>query len=335
MDKINVMVVSVIDEEYLCQIDAVSPRIKVLNAANIWNLPDMITDKHAADCTRPEYEAMLARAEVIYGYRLPPNVIARAPRLKWIQGMLAGAEHIITDEIVQSRVILTNMRGIHSSPVSEVALEMMLLLAKQAPLCFQAKQEKKWQRFVPVLFRSQTVGVVGLGHIGKEIARLSKAFGARVLAADISFKKKTSARNVDVAFPIGQLASLLAESDFVVLSLPFTPETNKIIGEKQLKTMKPTAYLVNVGRGPTVDEEALIRALEEGWIAGAGLDVFTTEPLPVDHKLWELPNVFFSPHISGRMLNYNEVATKLFCENLRRYVDGKKLLNVVNKKKGF
>jgi phosphoglycerate dehydrogenase-like enzyme len=335
MDKIKVMVLSAIDEVYLREIAGVSPRIEVLNGAKIWNMPDMITAEHEPDCTEPEYEAMLAQAEVIYGYRLPPNVISRAPRLKWIQGMLAGAEHIITDEIIRSRVILTNMRGIHSHPVSEVALEMMLLLAKQAPLCFQAKQEEKWQRFTPVLFRSRTVGVVGLGHIGKEIARLSKAFGARVLAADIAFKKVRSARNVDVAYPVAQLASLLAESDFVVLSLPLTPETTKIIGEKQLKTMKPTAYLVNVGRGPTVDEDAMIRALEEGWIAGAGLDVFTTEPLPVGHKLWELPNVFFSPHISGRLLNYNEVATKLFCENLRRYVSAKKLLNVVNKKKGF
>ena len=335
MDKIKVMVVSTIDEGYLGQIAAVRPRVEVLNAAKIWHLPDMITAEDEADCTKPEYAAMLAQAEVIYGYRLPPNVIARAPRLKWIQGMLAGAEHILNDEIIRSRAILTNMRGIHSHPVSEVALELMLLLAKQAPLCFRSKLEKKWQRFTPVLFRSQTVGVVGLGNIGKEIARLSKAFGARVLAADIAFKKVRPARNVDVAYPIGQLASLLAESDFVVLSLPFTPETNKIIGEKQLKTMKSTAYLVNVGRGPTVDEEALIRALEEGWIAGAGLDVFTTEPLPAGHKLWELPNVFFSPHISGRMLNYNEVATRLFCENLRRYVDGKKLLNIVNKKKGF
>ena len=335
MEKVKVMVVSTIDGGYLHQIAAVSPRVEVLNGAKIWNLPDMITDKHEADCTKPEYAAMLAQAEVIYGYRLPPNVIARAPRLKWIQGMLAGAEHIITEEIIRSRVVLTNMRGIHSHPVSEVALELMLMLAKQAPLCFRSKQEKKWQRFTPVLFRSQTVGVVGLGHIGKEIARLTKAFGARVLAADIAFKKVRTARNVDVAYPIGQLASLLAESDFVVLSLPLTPATTRIIGEKQLKTMKSTAYLVNVGRGPTVDEEALIRALEEGWIAGAGLDVFTTEPLPAASKLWVLPNVFFSPHISGRMLNYNEVATRLFCENLRRYVGGKKLLNIVNKKKGF
>jgi phosphoglycerate dehydrogenase-like enzyme len=335
MDKIYVMVVSALDEEYLRQIAEVSPRIEVLNGAKIWSMPDMLAGEHEGDCTDKEYEDMLARAEVIYGYRLPPNVIARAPRLKWVQGMLAGAEHILTDEIIRSPVILTNMRGIHSSPVSEVALELMLMLAKQAPACFQAKQEKKWQRFVPVLFRSQTVGIVGLGHIGKEIARLTKAFGARVLAADISFRKVTSARNVDVAYPVGQLDSLLSESDFVVLALPLTRETTGIIGEKQLKSMKPTAYLVNVGRGPTVDEDALIRALEEGWIAGAGLDVFTTEPLPVDHKLWELPNVFFSPHISGRLQNYNEVTTRLFCENLRRYIAGKKLLNLVNKQKGF
>jgi phosphoglycerate dehydrogenase-like enzyme len=156
-----------------------------------------------------------------------------------------------------------------------------------------------------------------------------------VLAADIKFKKVTSTRYVDTAFPREQLPVLLAESDFVALALPFTRKTDKMIGEREFKSMKPTAYLVNVGRGRTVDEDTLICALEEGWIAGAGLDVFNNEPLPEDSKLWELPNVFFSPHVAGRLDNYFEVTTNLFCENLKRYVNGKKLINVVNKKEGF
>lgn len=335
MDKVNVMVVSSIGEGCLRQIAEVSPRLRVLDGAAIWDIPDLTDSGRPSDCTSPEYAALLAQAEVIYGYRLPSNLMARAPRLKWIQGMLAGSELMLTEEIIRSPVILTNVRGIHSAPVSEIALELMLILAKQAPRCFRAKEEKRWERFIPILFRSQTVGVIGLGHIGREIARLAHSFGARVLAADIRFKKTTSARNVDTAFPVERLPVLLAESDFVVLSLPFTRETERMLGEKEFRRMKPTAYLVNVGRGHTIDEAALVRALEEGWIAGAGLDVFTQEPPPQDSRLWELPNVFLSPHIAGRLENYHELATELFCENLRRYLAGKRLLNVINKKKGF
>jgi phosphoglycerate dehydrogenase-like enzyme len=120
-----------------------------------------------------------------------------------------------------------------------------------------------------------------------------------------------------------------------VLALPLTSETNGLIGERELRTMKSTAYLINVARGSIVDEEALIRALDEHWIAGAGLDVFATEPLPPSSKLWELPNVIFSPHVAGGIEDYSMQATEIFCENLRRYLNGKKLLNVVNKKKGY
>ena len=143
------------------------------------------------------------------------------------------------------------------------------------------------------------------------------------------------AQYVDKLVAGRQLAELLAESDFVISALPSTPATTGLIGEKELRMMKPTAYLINVGRGSTLDEEALIRACEERWIAGAGLDAFTVEPLPKESKLWVLPNVFFSPHVSGRLTNYSEVTTRVFCENLKRYVAGKRLFNIVNKKRGY
>lgn len=334
MDTLNVLVTSSIGEECLRQIADVSPKIELWDASDLWDAPDIVTAERKGDTTNEKFEALLAQAEVLYGYRPPQNVIARAPKLKWIQTMLAGVDHILADDIVQSPVILTNTRGIHASPVSEIALEMMLMFAKQAPLCFQAKQEKQWQRFIPDLLRSETVGIVGLGSIGKEVARLAKTFGMRVLAIDETRGVKP-AKYVDTMLPTDQLRQLLAESDFVVLVLPLTPKTNKLIGEGELKTMKSTAYLINVGRGRTVDEEALIRALDEHWIAGAGLDAFTAEPLPPESRLWDLPNVIISPHVAGRISNYNALATELFCKNLRRYLSGKKLLNVVSKRKGY
>jgi phosphoglycerate dehydrogenase-like enzyme len=225
--------------------------------------------------------------------------------------------------------------GIHSTPIGEFVLQLMLMFSKQAPLCFQLKQEKQWERLGTTVLRSRTVGIVGLGHIGREVARLGKAFGMKVMATRRSAGRAASARYVDVLLPPGQLTRLLSESDFVVICVPLTPETNGLIGEEELGAMKPSAYLINVARGKIVDEEALVKALQEKRIAGAGLDVFATEPLPTDSKLWELPNVILSPHISGGMEDYSEQATGIFCENLKRYLRGERLINVVSKEKGY
>jgi phosphoglycerate dehydrogenase-like enzyme len=174
-----------------------------------------------------------------------------------------------------------------------------------------------------------------MGGIGRETARLSKAFGMRVLASHRRAKRADHMRYVDEVYPANDLTELLNESDFVVLALPLTTETYKMFGERQFRSMKPTAFLLNIARGKIIDEDALIQALEENWIAGAGLDVFVTEPLPLDSRLWQLPNVIFSPHVAGGMEHYADQATAIFCENLRRYVDGRRLIKVVNKKRGY
>jgi len=328
--QFNVLVTSRIGKECLRQITVVSPEIK------LWDASDLVAAERSRDSTSDErFDTMLAHAEVIYGFRPPENVIARAPRLKWIQTMLAGVDHFLDADIVQSSVIVTNTSGIHTTQISELVFTMMLMLVKRALLCFRLKQDKQWEPFIPGLLHSKTVGIVGLGNAGKGVARLAKAFGMRVLATRRSAKRVAHARYVDAVFPKKQLPKLLSESDFIVLTLPLTPETNKLIGEEELRIMKSTAYLINVGRGGTVDEAALIRALDEGWIAGAGLDAFTAEPLPFDSKFWELPNVILSPHIAGRREDYDVLATDLFCENLKRYLSGKNLLNVVDKKRGY
>jgi phosphoglycerate dehydrogenase-like enzyme len=237
--------------------------------------------------------------------------------------------------MVESPVTLTNVSGIHAIPISEFVIGLMLMFVKQAPFCFQLKCEKKWERFTPEALNSKTVGIVGLGSIGREVARLAKAFGMRVMATRRSARQVGHARYVDIMLPPEQLNRLLAESDFVVLAVPFTPETSNLIGRKELRKMRPTACLINIARGGIVDEAALVRALEEHWIAGAGLDVFATEPLPADSRLWELPNVIFSPHIAGGLGDYAVRATEIFAENLKRYLAGKRLLNVVDKKRGY
>ena len=332
MESINVLITRAISDECLQQITSVSPKIKLTDAS------DLFSDEQSGDSAAKEkLDALLAESEVLYGLRFPRNVIARAPKLKWVQVMSAGVERFLDTDMVESPVILTNASGIHAIPIGEFVLNLMLMFAKQIPLYFQLKQEKQWKRLPPSplsVLHSNTVGIVGLGDIGQEVGRLAKAFGMRVLAVDVA-KPAGWDKYADIMFPPAQLRQLLLESDFVVLAVPLTPETSKLISEEELRTMKSSAYLINIARGGIVDEEALIRALDEHWIAGAGLDVFATEPLPTDSRLWELPNVILSPHISGRQEDNALRATEVFSENLRRYLNGKKLLIVVNKKKGY
>jgi len=277
---------------------------------------------------------LLRQAEVIYGWihQFPRNLLERTSDLKWIQVMSAGVDRL-PEEILKSPIRIVTASGLHGTPMGEVVLEMMLMFAKDAPACLQMKQTREWRRYRPKLLRGQTAGILGLGSVGSEIARLCKAFGMKVIGLRRSDGPPLT--EVDRVYPRGQLHQLLAESDFVVLALPLTRETRDLIGEPELRSMKPTAYLINVARGAVVEEATLIRALEEKWIAGAGLDVFIREPLPPESKFYELPNVIFSPHISGEMPDYETRATEIFCENLRRYVAGEPFLHEVDKVKEY
>ena len=331
IDTINILVSTpIIDEENLNKIAAISPRVKV---QNIWDLSraDFKGDSAAKD----ELDIALADAEIVYGLRLPRELITRAPRLKWVQVSSAGVERFIDDAFRRSPVILTNASGIHATPIGEFVMEQMLMFAKNASFCFELKQKKQWQRYEPSVLRGKTVGIVGLGNVGKEVARLSKAFGMRVVATRRSTPRTQRARHVDLMLQRQELPRLLAESDYVVITLPYTRETHNLFGETELKAMKTSAYLINIGRGGVIDEDVLVRALSDNWIAGAGLDVFATEPLPPESKLWELPNLLFSPHVSGDMEDYIGHATEVFCKNLRRYLEGKRLFNVVDKQLGY
>ena len=333
-DLINVLLTPVdfaasLGDECIKQVRAVSPRIKVTDVTDLVN-----AEQRGDSVARERLNALLAEAEVICGFRLPKNIIARAPKLKWFQSLLAGVNHVLEDQdIVQSPVVITNWP--HGNPVSEFAIHLMLMLAKKAPKSFHSKQEKKWEPFRATLLHDKTVGILGLGSIGREVARLCKAFGMRVIATRRSAKQAGQAKDVDLLLPPDRLREVLAESDFVVISLPLIPETYKLIGEAELRSMKHTAYLINIARGGILDEEALIRAIDEAWIAGAALDALSTEPLPSESRLWELPDVIITPHMSGRYDHYNRDAIHFFNENLERYLEGRELVHVVDKKMGY
>ena len=292
-------------------------------------------NSRATNSKKEELDNLLADTDILFGFVPPKNVIARAPRLKWMQVTSAGVDRHQGTEIWQSKVILTGVSGIHATPIGEFVLGLMLMFAKNTPLSFKMKQTRQWQRYMSGTLRGKTVGIVGLGHIGGEVARLAKAFGMKVIATRRSAKAAGKAKNMDVLLPRNRMKELLAQSDYVVLTLPLTPETRHIIGEAEFKAMKPTAYIINIGRGSLIDQEALLHALDEKLIAGAGLDVTVPEPLPKESRLWDFDNVILSPHISGGMEDYMIRATELFCENLKRYLEGKKLLNVIDRKRGY
>ncbi|MBN1375422.1 MAG: D-2-hydroxyacid dehydrogenase [Dehalococcoidia bacterium] len=295
----------------------------------------MYEDMGGDAAAKEKLDAILADAEIIYGYGLPNNVIARSPKLSWVQMTSTAVDKFLTEDLRQSNVIMTNVRGMHSVPVGEFVIGQMLMFAKGAHRCFQQKQGKQWKPFMPSMLYARTVGIVGLGNIGRQVARLSKALGMRVLGMRRSEPKVKTTKYVDEIFPRRQLKKMLGDCDFVVLTVPLTDETLNMIGEQELNSMKPTACLINVSRGNVVDEDALVSALENNRIAGAGMDVFAVEPLPAGSRLWDLSNVILSPHIAGGMECYAEQATDIFCENLRRYIGGQKLLRPVDKKKGY
>jgi phosphoglycerate dehydrogenase-like enzyme len=316
---INVIVTASFGKECLRKIESVSPEVKVCDISGL------------TPGDQKKLDTILAQTDIIFGSGPPPDVLKRAPKLKWIQCMYAGVNHFITPEMVKGSVAVTSARGIHAVQVSELALELMLMCAKQAPRCFQNQQQKKWEIFIPVILRGKTLGLIGMGSIGAEFARISTALGMKVIVYD-PYLSPGSAKDLDVEAK--GLDAVLKESDFISLHVPATPETEKMLGYPQFKTMKKTAYVINTARGIVIDETALVRALDEGCLAGAGLDVTAVEPLPPESPLWKHPKVIITPHVAGRREDYDDLATDLFCQNLKRYLKGEKLLNIVNEK-GF
>ncbi len=271
---------------------------------------------------------------------VPDDIVERAPALKWLQLTSAGVDRLLDAPVVQSHVTVTTASGIHAVPISEYVIGAMLAFAKGLPRALRAQQERAWRPFWPDELDEKTVGVLGVGAIGARVVELAKALGMRVLALRRSAERRMTGAEAgfpgaDEMLPPSDLTYLLQESDYVVVALPLTPESRGLIGEAQLRSMKPGAVIVNIGRGAILDEQALVAALKEGTVAGAALDVFQQEPLSGESELWGLENVILTPHISGGTPRYMERAVALFCDNLRRYLADEPLRNVVDPARGY
>ena len=250
------------------------------------------------------------------------------PRLRWFHSFSAGVDHPAFRALIERGVLLTNSAGTTSEPIAQYVIGMMLRVAKRMDAWAEAQRERNWESLATEELTGKTVGIVGVGNIGGEVARLAKAFRMQVIGCR---RRQRRVRYVDELVPPDRLGELLARSHYVVLALPLTSDTEGLFGEEELRAMRDDAWLINISRGQVVNEPMLLRALKERWIAGACLDVFQEEPLPEESELWSLPNVIVTPHNSGRSPLNLERGTELFLENLRRFAAGRPLRNRVRK----
>ncbi len=280
---------------------------------------------------------LFREADILCGFQLP-GPLEEARNLKWIQLISAGAEHVLKSGVQNTDLLITTVSGIHGFAMAEYTIWAMVTLARRMSLVQEEMKERKWRpsrlrTYYGEELHGSTVGVLGLGGVGRQIASTLRCLGMRVLGLTRSGVGPEGLAE-KVYSPQG-LLEMLGECDWVVVALPLTAETRRLVGEQELRAMKPTARLINVGRGELVDEEAVARALREGWIGGAALDVFCKEPLPANSELWDLPNLVLTPHMSGNTLPYMDRAAEVFRENLRRYLAGEPMMNVLDKTKGY
>lgn len=292
---------------------------------------------------KAEREAFVLRevsqAEVVLTGMLSPEQFAAAKNLKWIQVPYAGVNNLLkVDGIVDSPVILTNGAGVMAPGLADQIMGYIISFSRHLYEQFKFQQRKEWGRLGgpkhPMReLAGQTLGIIGYGKIGSELAKRAKGFGMRVIAT--KHRIEGDYPELDVVLPDNELNRLLAESDFVVVCAPLTPETEGMIGRAQFEQMKPGAYFINIARGQLVKEDEMIEILREKRIAGAALDVFEKEPLPADSPIWDLDNVIITPHSSGNFEGFMVRAVALFAGNLRRYLSGQPLVNVVDKRRGY
>jgi len=337
MADIPVLVTVDMPDALLDRLRAVSPHIQI----------DLLPTSDASDFT----EEQLGEMQILYTRQALPEP-EQVPNLRWIQFHWSGIDAFVDQSLLRSDTIVTTLSGAAVPQMAEFALTMMMALGHHLPTMMEDQRKKSWAdnrftRFRPQELRGSTVGIVGYGNIGREIARICQSLGAQVLATKRDLKTldmrgyvldglgDAQADIPERIYPPQALPSMASECDYLILTVPLTPETRGMVNAKVLQSMKDTAYLIDASRGGVVDQGALVEALREGAIAGAAIDVYPVEPLPESSPLWELPNVILSPHVAGTSGQYLARAADLFAENLRRYVANEPLLNRYDAKRGY
>jgi phosphoglycerate dehydrogenase-like enzyme len=322
MDSVNLLVLGDPNEPSLARLAEVGPGVNYRIAKSAAELGPGLAELDAA------FSWSGARTDLI-------ALANQAPRLKWIHTRNVGLDATLSPELIESPVLLTNGRGTFSQSLGEFVIAGALYFAKDMPRMMKSRTAHKWDVFDVREISRQTIGIVGHGDIGRAIAWRAKAMGMRVLALRRDASPRAGDEHVDRVYATPELHSMIPECDYVAVAAPLTPQTRHLMGSAEFQLMKPSAVIMNVGRGPVIDESAMVKALQTKQIRGAFLDVFEVEPLPQDSPLWDLENVFVSAHTADHTFDWNNDAVQFFLEQLARWRRGEPLRNKVDKRAGY
>ena len=326
------MISTPLEQEHAERIAAVDPdRVELIYRPDLMPPVRYIADHNGIDGWKrtdeqsTAWRSLLQRAEVLWDFASVDGLgpFELSPNLKWVQTSSAGVGQMVKRlGVAETNLLVTTASGVHAEPLTDFVFAVLLFYEKRFSMLLSLQREKRWDRFCGGELAGKTIAIIGPGRIGREIARIAHAFGMTAHAMPRTFRPDRAAElGVDAVFPRERLHEMLGGADYVVLCTPHTPDTEGLIGRDEIAAMKDGVVLINIARGVVIDETAMIEALQNGKIAFAGLDVFTTEPLPDESPLWELPNVLINPHSASTADSENRKVTDIFCRNLRLYLD--------------
>ncbi len=340
--RLRVLVATPLEPEHAARIEAADPRVSVLYEPDLLPVPRYPADHtgvpralSAAQLDR--WSSLRSQADVSFDFdwQAPAEMARNCPRLRWVQGTSAGIGGFLDRTgLARTSLVFTTAAGVHGTPLAEFALLGLLYFAKGLPELGRWQEQRRWQRHAGRQVAGSRALLVGLGGVGRAVARLLAAAGVEVVGAARTARAR-DAPGVTSFVSAGQIPGTLPDVDALILACPLTDQTYHLIGERELALMRPGAVVVNISRGQVIDEDALIGALSRGHLGGAFLDVFAAEPLPASSPLWQMENVIISPHSAATVPAENALITELFTDNLRRWLDGRPLRNVYDRAAGY
>ncbi len=334
--NLKILIASYLEPDLVEQIRREVPQVEVINRPDLLGTPRYVAD-HSAPVQRTseqeaEWQALLSQADILFDFdhSHTKDLPQLAPKLRWIQATSAGIGQFVKQNgYDRTDWIMTTASGVHARPLAEFVILSMLYFARDFEYLQREKAAHHWARNCTSELAGKTLAIIGLGSIGREAARLAKAFDVRVIGSRRVITD-SSLPNVDQLYPPGELTPLLTQADFLLLCCPHTPETEGLISAAQIAQLPKGAVIINVARGAVMDYPAMTEALHDGHLRGASLDVFATEPLPADDPLWDMSNVIINPHSASTVDTENAKITRLFCDNLNHYLAGEPLQNVLD-----
>ncbi|MBA3871242.1 MAG: D-2-hydroxyacid dehydrogenase [Anaerolineae bacterium] len=334
--KLKILVASYLEPEFVEQIRREVPQVEVINRPDLLGAPRYIADHSAPTSRTPaqeaEWQSLLSQADILFDFdhSHTEDLPQLATNLKWIQATSAGIGQFVKQKgYDRTNWIITTASGVHARPLAEFVIMSMLYFARDFEYLEREKSARHWARNCTTELAGKTLAIIGLGKIGREAARLAKAFDMYVIGNRRAITDST-VPNVDELYPPGELTPLLTYADFLLLCCPHTPETEGLIGAEEIAQLPKGAVIINIARGAVMDYPAMTAALQNGHLRGAALDVFATEPLPSNDPLWGMSNVIISPHSASTADTENAKIVRLFCDNLTRYLAGQPLRNILD-----